>query len=287
MSGSASFENEGMSRAPSQQLTQCWADYPSEMQFYAGAPAGQQATRSCHVRPNRRPTVRMPYSCRRAARSAEAPPKPASPPKAASPNLCPYPASVSPGPAHCFQSFAEASESDRTLQRGLRQEKCREDKEGPKTKGRGHRRLARRCESHRQSARVRIRSARRSRGEASHERERASFHQPGSRSEEHANSWAEEIADLLTEVCGKDAVLGLDRIDPLPLRALDKLHRQLLEDAGTVCAQSTVVSATLDQTIDQAREEFIARVELRERDIFIRLVSDGDVAGTAHQRRYC
>ncbi|MGX7000867.1 M24 family metallopeptidase [Caballeronia sp. KNU42] len=54
----------------------------------------------------------------------------------------------------------------------------------------------------------------------------------GSRAEEHANLWAEEIVDLLTEVCGKDAVLGLDRADLLPLRALDKLGARTVDAKG-------------------------------------------------------
>lgn len=54
----------------------------------------------------------------------------------------------------------------------------------------------------------------------------------GSRSGEHARLWAEEIADLLHEVCGKDAVLGLDRADLLPLRELDRLGVRTVDAKG-------------------------------------------------------
>lgn len=54
----------------------------------------------------------------------------------------------------------------------------------------------------------------------------------GSRSEEHATQWAAEISDLLTEVCGNDAILGLDRADLLPLRALDRLGVRTVDAKG-------------------------------------------------------
>jgi len=44
----------------------------------------------------------------------------------------------------------------------------------------------------------------------------------GNRSLEHAESWANEVTALLRETCGADAVLGLDRADLLPLRALER-----------------------------------------------------------------
>ncbi|MEH6578477.1 MAG: Xaa-Pro peptidase family protein [Amphritea sp.] len=44
----------------------------------------------------------------------------------------------------------------------------------------------------------------------------------GTRAEEHALKWTDEIVDLLHKTCGKDAVLGLDRADLLPLLCLQK-----------------------------------------------------------------
>ncbi|MFM0370047.1 M24 family metallopeptidase [Paraburkholderia aspalathi] len=54
----------------------------------------------------------------------------------------------------------------------------------------------------------------------------------GSRAAEHATLWASEIADLLREVCGQDATLGLDRADLLPLRALDRLGVHVVDAKG-------------------------------------------------------
>lgn len=52
----------------------------------------------------------------------------------------------------------------------------------------------------------------------------------GSRSQEHAGAWADEITDLLRETCGPGAVLGMDRADLLPLRALER-NRVVVKDA--------------------------------------------------------
>ncbi|HKT98280.1 MAG TPA: Xaa-Pro peptidase family protein [Paraburkholderia sp.] len=65
----------------------------------------------------------------------------------------------------------------------------------------------------------------------------------GSRAEEHATQWALEIADLLREVCGKDTVLGLDRADLLPLRALDKLGLHVVDAKGPLELARSVKSA--------------------------------------------
>ncbi|MCS3470114.1 Xaa-Pro aminopeptidase [Pseudomonas sp. JUb42] len=45
----------------------------------------------------------------------------------------------------------------------------------------------------------------------------------GERSFEHAGAWANEVTDLLYETCGSGAVLGIDRADMLPSRALERL----------------------------------------------------------------
>ncbi len=44
----------------------------------------------------------------------------------------------------------------------------------------------------------------------------------GNRAEEHAGKWADEIADLLRQTCGRNAVLGIDRADLLPTLALQQ-----------------------------------------------------------------
>ena len=64
----------------------------------------------------------------------------------------------------------------------------------------------------------------------------------GTRSEEHANLWAKEIADLFWEVCGKDATLGLDRADLLPLRALDRLGVRVADAKGPMELAKSVKS---------------------------------------------
>jgi Xaa-Pro dipeptidase len=46
------------------------------------------------------------------------------------------------------------------------------------------------------------------------------FFGSGNRAQEHANKWADEIVDLLHTSCGRNAVLGLDRTDLLPMLAL-------------------------------------------------------------------
>lgn len=52
----------------------------------------------------------------------------------------------------------------------------------------------------------------------------------GHRAEEHANKWADEIVDLLHRTCGRGATMGLDRVDLLPMLALQ--HRGIkMKDA--------------------------------------------------------
>ena len=52
----------------------------------------------------------------------------------------------------------------------------------------------------------------------------------GNRAEEHANKWADEIVDLLQRTCGRNAVLGIDRADLLPMLALQR-HGIAMKDA--------------------------------------------------------
>lgn len=49
----------------------------------------------------------------------------------------------------------------------------------------------------------------------------------GSRAQEHAEKWANEIVDLLHSTCGRNAVLGMDRADLLPLLSLQKKGIQI------------------------------------------------------------
>ncbi len=52
----------------------------------------------------------------------------------------------------------------------------------------------------------------------------------GNRAEEHADKWADEIVDLLQRTCGRNAVLGIDRADLLPMLALQR-HGIAMKDA--------------------------------------------------------
>lgn len=56
------------------------------------------------------------------------------------------------------------------------------------------------------------------------------FFGSGNRAEEHAGKWADEIVDLLHQTCGKNATLGIDRADLLPMLALQN-HGIRMKDA--------------------------------------------------------
>lgn len=73
----------------------------------------------------------------------------------------------------------------------------------------------------------------------------------GSRAKEHADLWAEEIVTLLHEACGKQAVLGLDRADLLPLLALQS-HQIEVHDAKPVMELARAIKS--DDEIMMLRE---------------------------------
>ncbi|MEM7359832.1 MAG: Xaa-Pro peptidase family protein [Pseudomonadota bacterium] len=58
------------------------------------------------------------------------------------------------------------------------------------------------------------------------------YYGSGNRAEEHASNWADEIADLLHQSCGRNAVLGIDRSDLLPTLALQQRGTRLSDAKG-------------------------------------------------------
>lgn len=65
----------------------------------------------------------------------------------------------------------------------------------------------------------------------------------GSRAEEHAGKWAEEIIDLLHTTCGRGATLGIDRADLLPLLALQNRGIRMMDAKGPLEIARSIKSA--------------------------------------------
>lgn len=90
----------------------------------------------------------------------------------------------------------------------------------------------------------------------------------GSRAEEHAKKWADEIIVLLHQTCGKDAVLGMDRADLLPLLCLQakgitirdakapmELARAIksTDEIGMICNAMKVCTGAIEKVRENAQ----------------------------------